>query len=119
VFNTAISKLGSAVLRWPAGEFSNIWTDFEKNWSAVNRFRGDQDWIWHLHSNSIKFFPDDWIRSYKWEIRHQVELSGRGSTSYFKEKRNPEIPTTTSMLAFHGFPNPDQVIDKIIVDNWR
>ena len=119
VFRPDIVKLGSAVLRWPAGQFSNIWTEFEKNLNVTTRFRGDQDWIWHLHYDNIKFFPDNWIRSYKWEIRHRSELIGTGSNSYFRDNRAPTIPHDTSILAFHGYPNPDQVSDKVIIDNWR
>jgi hypothetical protein len=112
-------KLGSAVLKWPAGQFDDIWTKFEKNLSITQRLHGDQDWIWSLHSNDIKFFPNEWIQSYKWEVRSRSELIGHGPTLMFKDIRNPLVDENTSVLAFHGFPNPHQVMDPIIVDNWR
>ena len=37
----------------------------------------------------------------------------------FKEVKNPEIDPQTSVLVFHGTPNPEHVEDPVIVDNWR
>lgn len=119
IFRPDLKKLGSAVLKWPAGEYSDIWTKFEKNSDIINRLHGDQDWIWTLHSPNINFFPDEWIKSYKWEIRVRSELEGFRETLQFKCIRNPDIPNNTAILAFHGYPNPHQVLDPIIVDNWR
>lgn len=119
VFTPEIQKLGSAVLKWPAGEYSDIWERFVSDYSALNYHRGDQDWIWHLHSSSIKFFPDDWIRSYKWEIRSRSELNGFGPNTTFKSISNPYVSPNTSVLAFHGFPSLSDVKDPIIVDNWK
>jgi hypothetical protein len=118
-FRPDIIKLGSAIMRWPAGEYSDIWSNFEKNLSISSKLRGDQDWIWGLHHPSIKFFPHNWILSYKWEVRNRAELIGHGPLCNFRDNREVEVPEDTSILAFHGFPNPDQVTDKIIVDNWR
>lgn len=118
VFIPDIQKLGSAVLKWPAGNYSDIWEKFVSDYSALKYHRGDQDWIWHLHSHEIKFFPDDWIRSYKWEIRSRSELVGVGPATRFSTITNPLINSSTSVLAFHGFPSLDDVKDPIIIDNW-
>lgn len=112
-------KLGSAVLKWPANQYSNIWDDMVADPSAVARLRGDQDWIWKLHHQNMIFFPEKWIQSYKWEIRRREELIRMGSKFVFKDIRNPEIHNETSVLAFHGTPNPEDVKDPIIVDNWQ
>jgi len=112
-------KLGSAVLKWPANQFSDIWNLIEQDIQIVSRFRGDQDWIWALHKNNISFFPEDWIRSYKWEVRSKSELVYNGLNYVFKDIRNPILNSETSVLAFHGTPNPEDVQDPIIVDNWR
>lgn len=118
-FINDIQKLGSAVMRWQAGSYSDIWHKFINDPNIPARVRGDQDWIWHLHGSTIKFFPDDWIRSYKWEIRDRSELQGFGPTAQFKNIRNVEIPKETSVLAFHGSPSVDSVQDPVIVDNWQ
>tara|TARA_S200002703_G_scaffold145233_1_gene139481 strand:- start:318 stop:1010 length:693 start_codon:yes stop_codon:yes gene_type:complete len=116
VYVPNLLKLGSAVLRWNAGTFSDIWNDFENNPSIVETFNGDQDWIYYFNWSNIHFFPDDWIRSYKWEIRSQSELN---ESRMFKEIRNPKIPKDTSILAFHGLPDVHDVKDPVIVNNWR
>ena len=112
-------KLCSAFMRWPSGQFDDIWSSIDASPDISKRFRGDQDWVWNLHNKSIKFFPDKWIVSYKWEVRSRdenVRINGRYN---FNSIRNVELDPTTSVLAFHGTPNPHEVMDPIIVDNWR
>jgi len=118
-FKADLNKLGSAVMRWTAGEHSDLWDELEKSPNLTKSFHGDQDWIWHRKRDQIEFFPDKWIQSYKWEIRSREELTQQGSKFLFKEVRNPEIDPETAVLAFHGTPNPEDVQDPIIVDNWR
>lgn len=120
VFGRSPQKLGSAVMKWPAGQFHDIWDKFENDSSIIKRFRGDQDWIWFLHSKNIKFYPKDWIISYKWEARNINELyRDIDQRLKFKTIRDPIIPKETSVLAFHGTPDPHDVFDPIIVDSWR
>jgi hypothetical protein len=112
-------KLGSAIMRWQSGQYSNIWTDLEKNFTVTRKYQGDQDWIWQKHQNSIVFFPELWIRSYKWEIRNRHELTNVGSKSNFISiENNPTVPNDTSIFVFHGHPMIHIVQDPIIVDNW-
>jgi hypothetical protein len=119
VFNQNIKKLGSAVMKWPANHYSDIWDILEKDPARLKKFHGDQDWIWSLHSNNIVFFPDEWIRSYKWEIRSRADLTCLGMKAKFKEIKNPVIPKDTAVLAFHGYPQITSVEDPVILDNWR
>ncbi len=119
VFRRVPPKLGSAVLRWPSNHYSNIWEKLEKDPTLVKKFHGDQDWIWHLYKNQIKFFPETWIQSYKWEIRDRSELERQGGKYVFKTIRNPDINPDCSVIAFHGTPNPEDVQDPVIVDNWQ
>jgi hypothetical protein len=119
VFRPQISKLGSAVMRWPAGEYSDIWSMMEHDLSAIRGLQGDQDWIWRCHQRNIQFFPEKWIQSYKWEVRNRVELTRKDGRQVFQTIRNPDIDPETCVLAFHGTPNPEDVQDPIIVDNWR
>lgn len=118
VFRPGYNKLGSAVMRWPANKYHDIWDKLESNFSAAKRLHGDQDWIWSLYGGEIKFFPEQWIRSYKWEIRTRDELQGLGRNSFFKNVRDPEIPPSCSVLAFHGNPPVHAVQDPVIVNNW-
>jgi len=117
--NRGVDKLGSAVLRWTSGTYTDIWTGIELNSDQIKRFTGDQDWIWYLHKRSVKFFPDPWIISYKWEARTLSELVRQNGRYAFTSIRNVQLNPDTRILAFHGTPDPHEVMDPIIVDNWR
>lgn len=117
VWRKDYQMLGSAIMRWPTNQFSNIWEDLEKNPGLTTKFHGDQNYIYHLHKEKIVFYPDEWIRSYKWEIRSRTEL--RVDNSGFKEIKDPIVPSDTVILAFHGKPMVHNVQDPVIVNNWR
>lgn len=112
-------KLQSAVMRWTAGSYGDIWTEIERNPLVMREFPGDQEYIWNRHMNDIVFYPDPWIRSYKWEVRNRSELIRIGGRFNFREVRNVELEKETAVLAFHGTPDPHEVMDPIIIDNWR
>jgi hypothetical protein len=113
------SRLNSSVMRWTTGEYSDIWQTYLTDRQQSRGLHGDQDWIWRLHQNAIAFYPDKWIQSYKWQVRSHSELQRFGAVQKFKEVRNPAINSETSILVFHGTPNPEDVEDPIIVDNWQ
>ena len=113
-------SLNSSALSWTHGTNADIWTKFQADKSTAQRLQGDQDWIWKLAKDRIKFWPDSWIQSYKWEIRGRDELVDRTGRKGFKTvsnnvKPNPEC----SVAVFHGAPNPEDVQDLFVVDNWR
>jgi len=118
VFNRGRDKLGSAILRWTADEHSTIWESLETNQALAKQFHGDQDYIWHIRKEHINFYPDSWIRSYKWEVRNRTDLVRVNRGYNFKDIQNPTLELETCVLAFHGTPNPHEVLDPIIVDNW-
>lgn len=118
VFNKP-DKLGSAVLRWETDSYSIIWDKFIANPKQCHLFPGDQDWIWNHCSKRIKFFPKEWIVSYKWEVRTIHELIRKNERWIFKNIREPKIHEDTCVLAFHGTPDLEDVEDKIIVENWQ
>jgi hypothetical protein len=81
---------------------------------------GDQDWIWKLCRDKIKFWPREWIQSYKWEIRSREELSLLNGKRQFTNVRNDVfIDPACAVAVFHGDPNPCAVRDKFVLDNWR
>jgi hypothetical protein len=58
--------------------------------------------------------------SYKWEIRSRDELSVINGKRQFKTVRNDiRPPLDCSIAVFHGEPNPQDVQDKFVVDNWQ
>lgn len=111
-------KLGSAIMRWRAGTYGDIWTTLESNQNIAKRFAGDQNYIWDLHKDNLKYFPHHWIMSYKWEVRSRSDLIGVREQSRFKTVINPRVHNDTAVFAFHGFPMVHDVKDPIIVDNW-
>lgn len=119
IFPKQPRKLGSAVMRWPANQFSEIWENIEADPKITKQYRGDQDWIWKLVGSEIKFFPDSWIRSYKWEVRQKNELVRIGNRYNFRTVRSADVDPETAVLAFHGSPDPHEVQDPIIIENWK
>lgn len=112
-------KLNSSVMSWMANSQSDIFYQFQKNPSYAMRLHGDQDWIYQCARDRIKYWPDQWIQSYKWEIRQRNEIDFRPGIKNFKTVRNPEIPKHCCVAVFHGDPNPDIVKDPFVIDNWR
>lgn len=113
-----LKKLGSAVLRW-TGDHSDVWTLLVESPAQIKKFRGDQDWIWHIKQKHIVFYPDDWIRSYKWEIRDKRDLLKTAQGYRFNAPADPRIPDDTAVLAFHGEPSLEHTMDPVIVENWK
>lgn len=111
--------LNSSVLAWNHGAESYIWTKFKEKPADAQRLQGDQDWIWKLARDRIVFWPKDWIMSYKWELRSRDELTVVSGHRIFKTvKDDVMIPQNCSVAVFHGEPNPLDVKDKFVLDNW-
>jgi hypothetical protein len=112
--------LNSSVMAWNHGTQHHIYEQFKSKPLDAQRLQGDQDWIWKLASNKIKFWPKEWIQSYKWEIRSREELAMVNGKRQFKTaKDNVAIHPECSVAVFHGDPNPCAVQDKFVIDNWR
>ena len=118
-FNPAWKILNSSVMSWVAGQHPDIYTIFKGNMNKAQQLHGDQDWIFQVAKGRIIFWPDQYIMSYKWEIRDRTEISFGTMPRKFKTIKNPTIPADCSILVFHGDPNPHDVEDPIIVDNWQ
>lgn len=118
-FHSSWKYLNSSVLSWNHGTQNYIWEQFKNNPKEAQRLQGDQDWIWKLAKDKIKFWPKEWIQSYKWEIRNRNDVIKIGLKRQFKEVANPSIDPRTKILVFHGDPKPEDVRDPIIVDNWQ
>jgi len=112
--------LNSSVMSWIHGSQSFIFSKFKENPQTAMRMHGDQDWIWKMAKDRIKFWPEPWIRSYKWEIRDRSELQVISGVRQFKTQNDEVRPDADCSIAvFHGDPNPSIVNDKFVVDNWK
>ena len=118
-FHASWTYLNSSVMSWMHGSQSHIYQEFNNNPNEAQKLQGDQDWIWKTSKDRIKFWPIEWIQSYKWEIRSREELVLKDGKRLFKSVINPKIPINCSVCVFHGDPNPHDVLDPYVVDNWR
>jgi hypothetical protein len=118
-FHPGWQALNSSVMSWIHRDHSYIYEKFCENKTAVQRMHGDQDWIWQVAKTRIKFWKTEWIQSYKWEIRSRDELVVQNGKRLFKSVRDPIVPAECSVVVFHGEPNPHDVQDPFVVDNWR
>lgn len=118
-FNKEYKCLNSSVMSWFHGEHRIIWDRFIDSPTEAMRVFGDQDWIWRLVRSYITFWPDNWIQSYKWEIRDRSELVvENGKRQFITTLDNPRIPPDCCVSVFHGDPKPHAVQDQFIIDNW-
>ena len=118
-FHPTWNILNSSAMSWDQGKHSDIWRLFYKDLSSAQKLHGDQDWIWKIAKDRIKFWPDEWLMSYKWELRERNELTRVNGVFQFKNIRNPRIPKDCSVVVFHGDPKPQDIQDPFVIDNWK
>lgn len=114
------SYMNSSVMLWNHREQNHVWESFKFNPREAQRLPGDQDWIWKQAKAQIKFWPKEWIQSYKWEIRSRDQLVVRNGKRQFRtEDHDIEPHQDCCVTVFHGDPKPQDVRDRFVVDNWR
>ena len=109
----------SSVMRWETGRLNYLWTEFaQAPENVIRNNHGDQDWITKRSSKDIRHWPDEWIRSYKWEMmpRNSRPVS-KGNKKIFEHA--PIIEDNNLVAVFHGEPKPCNSGDSFVVDNWR
>lgn len=115
--------MNSSVFRLQSGSMAHVYDNFIKDHAMImRRMHGDQDWIYsetHTKKGSWAFWPDEWIRSYKWEMRNRNELAKINGVRNFVKKGNPKVLSQTCVAVFHGEPHPHQVEDDWVVENWK
>ena len=123
-FNRSIQsnwdRMNSSIFRLHPGQHQNVYTEFMKDpkYHAA-RYHGDQDWLYANVKTHFNFFPDEWIQSYKWEMRGRPEMSRASGKRNFATKGIPNILPETSIAVFHGDPNPKDCVDDWCRENWR
>lgn len=118
-FNPKWKYLNSSVMSWTAGRFPDIFTAFKDNPKKAMVLHGDQDWIWRIAQSRITFWPDEWIQSYKWEIRQRSELTYQSGKRFFSKTRDPIVSPECSVAVFHGDPKMEEVKDPFVINNWQ
>lgn len=119
-FHPSWKHLNSSVLAWNHGFLSDIFLKFKENPAIAQRLHGDQDWIFKCARDRLNFWPDEWVQSYKWEIRRKEELTLVNGKRRFRNTNNNVVTSPEcSVAVFHGDPNPSEVQDKFVVENWK
>lgn len=115
-------KFNSSIMRFEKGQLDMVYTKFEKNaQNIMKRFFGDQDYLFDEMQNNATLWPDNWIMSWKWEIRKSKQFApnGRRGERKLAVKEDVYPPESCCIAVFHGDPNPHNCEDPFIVDNWH
>ena len=109
----------SSVMRWNTGTINYLWDDFvSKPNKVMQDNHGDQDWITKRAEQDTNHWPDDWIRSYKWEmIGFKDTKARRGPKLIFD--RPPKVIPENKVAVFHGEPKPFNCGDEWVEANWK
>jgi hypothetical protein len=110
----------SSVMRWEAGSMNYLWDEFKANASKIMaQNHGDQDWITKRASSDINWFPDNWIRSYKWEMigLKDTKILNKDGKKIFRKPA--DITPENNVAVFHGEPKPFNCGDDWVVKNWQ
>ena len=111
-------RMNSSVFRVEVGMFDQQWQMFKNNVkSETARHRGDQDWM-YKHLKGHEFWPDEWIQSYKWEMRDRHQLKLINGKRNFVDVATPTVKDQTSIAVFHGDPNPADCKDPWVQKYW-
>ena len=110
----------SSCMRWQSGTMNYLWTEFKENPARVmQQNHGDQDWITKKAKDEITWFPDEWIRSYKWEMigLKDTKLLNKDGKKWFRKP--VDVNPGNRVAVFHGSPNPMECADQWVIDNWK
>ena len=110
----------SSCMRWQSGTMNYLWNEYKADPIRVtSRNHGDQDWITKRAKDDINHWPDEWIRSYKWEMigLKDTKLLTKDGKRYFRTP--PKIEPNNKVAVFHGLPNPMECADQFVIDNWK
>jgi len=115
-------KYNSSLIRYKKGEYLRLWEEFKKDSAYImRRHFGDQDFLWERTKGDFSLWPDNWIRSWKWEIRQSKRFRPGGSRGnrVLDTIEDCVAPPDCCIVAFHGDPNQHNCEDPFIVDNWH
>jgi len=113
-------KFNSSVVRWCTGQHAQLYNNFIKDPVGISRkFHGDQDWLFDQVKKDFVYWPEEWIQSYKWEMRGNPKLVRTAIGKNFVGPGEPKIKKATSIAVFHGDPNPRECVDPWCQQHWK
>ena len=113
-------KYNSSVIRFNSGQLSHLWNTFKRNQHFYQRKHfGDQDYMYEIDKSGV-YWPDEWVLSWKWEIRRSREFAPGGIRGKRKLRYTEDCtpPKDCSICVFHGDPNPHNCDDPWVKENW-
>lgn len=113
------NKMNSSVFRLEIGQHAHVYENYIKDPTNARRYHGDQDWIFAQVTEDFNFWPEEWIQSYKWEMRDRNQLQRINGVRNFRKPGEPKIVKGCSVAVFHGQPNPHDCIDPWCKENWK
>ena len=94
----------TSCFRFPVGKYDNVFTKFQKNPIQIwKKYHIEQIYL----SKEIKdqiFWPSDWCKSFKHNLLPKWP---------FRIWKPADLPKHTSIVAFTGKPDPDDVINGV------
>ena len=113
-------KYNSSVFKFNPFMHYDIWHNFKFNYKNImSKNYGDQDYLFHILNGQCQYWPDEWIRSYKWEMRDKNELALINGRRNFTSIKNPIVLPDSCIAVFHGDPNPHEIKDPWVKENWK
>tara|TARA_Y200000002_G_scaffold98383_1_gene79708 strand:- start:261 stop:1100 length:840 start_codon:yes stop_codon:yes gene_type:complete len=116
-------KYNSSLIRFEKGSLDHLWVKFKRDSHTImGQNFGDQDYLWNETQGQATYWPDDWIRSWKWEVRNDRAYAPgghRGNRKLATIEQDAHAPPECCIVAFHGDPNPHNCEDPFIVDRWH
>jgi len=92
----------TSVFRFNPQRHGDVYRRFELDQAGVlDRFRIEQQYVSAAVGDDLRFWPDAWVRSFKRHCRAAFPVN---------LVRRPQEPADMRILAFHGYPLPDQAI---------
>ena len=102
------------------GQKHSVYSKFIESPTTISKkFRGDQDWLFAEVTNNFEFWPDEWIQSYKWEMRGNPKLVWKNDHKDFEHIAEPTVKQNTCIAVFHGDPKPELCLDPWVRKYWK
>lgn len=110
--------INSSIMWFNTKKYHYILKDFQLGFTKTGKFHGDQDYIdSKLPANELQYFDAQNVKSYKWEVKEGgYDFSRRKYTSPGEITWPPD---STSVLVFHGNPNPGDERHPLLDQHWR
>lgn len=113
-------NLSTAVMRFESNSLLHLWDDFYADrHSIIGSMKGDQDYVRLKISNPV-FYPDNWLKSYKYELRGtRYLIKGADRTANRLYPGIPKINDDLIIAIIHGHPKNHNITDQWFVENWQ